>query len=135
MNKVLLLGRLGKDPEEKQTRYKNTMAKFSLATTDIAKGEDGKKEERTSWHNIVAFNRQAETVCQFLKKGSQVFIEGKLVHRSWEGDDGQKKYSTEIHAHTVTFCGQKIQSQRNSEPQKDEKAEKELKFAEDDIPF
>jgi single-strand DNA-binding protein len=134
MNKVLLLGRLGKDPEEKKTRYKNTMAKFSLATTDIGKGEDGKKEERTSWHNIIAFNRQAETVCQFLKKGSQVFIEGKLVHRSWEDENGQKKYSTEIHAHTVTFCGQsgqKSQSQGNVEPQK----EKEMSFSEDNMPF
>ena len=110
------------------------MAKFSLATTDIGKGEDGKKEERTSWHNIVAFNRQAETVCQFLKKGSQVFIEGKLVHRSWEDENGQKKYSTEIHAHTVTFCGQsgqKSQSKGNVEPQK----EKEMTFSEDNMPF
>ena len=126
MNKVLLLGRLGKDPEVKETRFKSKMTKFSLATTDMGKGDDGQKTERTSWHNIVTFNRQAETCAEFLKKGSQVFIEGRLVHRSWEGDDGQKKYAPEIHAHSVTFTGSKKDNQ---------KAEKEWQPTSDDIPF
>ena len=126
MNKVLLLGRLGKDPEVKETRFKSKMTKFSLATTDMGKGDDGQKTERTSWHNIVTFNRQAETCAEFLKKGSQVFIEGRLVHRSWESDDGQKKYATEIHAHSVTFTGSKKDNQ---------KVEKEWQPTSDDIPF
>ena len=125
MNKVFLLGRLGKDPEIKETKHKSKMAKFSIATTDFGKGEDGKKVERTSWHNIIAFNRHAETCAQFLSKGSQVFIEGKLVHRSWEADDGTKRYATEIHALVVTFCGEK--RQKAEEPK--------AQFTSEDIPF
>ena len=129
MNKVFLLGRLGKDPEVKETKYKSKMAKFSVATTDFGKGEDGKKTERTSWHNIIAFNRQAETCAHFLSIGSQVFIEWKLVHRSWEADDGSKRHATEIHAMVVTFCGEKkggvTQKKESDEPQ----------FSSEDIPF
>ena len=128
MNKVFLLGRLGKDPETKETRFKSKMTKFSVATTDIAKGEDGKKQERTSWHNIVAFNRQAETCAEFLAKGSQVFVEGRLVHRSWEADDGTKRYATEIHAHSVTFLGSK-----KDQPKRD--AQTDFKIDSDSIPF
>jgi single-strand DNA-binding protein len=126
VNKVFLLGRLGKDPEIKETKHKSKMAKFSIATTDFGKGEDGKKVERTSWHNIIAFNRQAETCAQFLSKGSQVFIEGKLVHRSWEADDGSKRYATEIHAMVVTFCGEKRQKTEEQKP---------AQFTSEDIPF
>lgn len=127
MNKVFLLGRLGKDPEIKETKHKSKMAKFSIATTDFGKGEDGKKVERTSWHNIIAFNRQAETCAQYLSKGSQVFIEGKLVHRSWDGDDGKKRYATEIHALVVTFCGEK----KSAAPQ----PQAEQTFTSEDMPF
>ncbi len=128
MNKVLLLGRLGKDPEIKETKHKSKMAKFSIATTDFGKGDDGQKIERTSWHNIVAFNRQAETCAQYLSKGSQVVIEGKLVHRSWDGDDGKKRYATEIHALVVTFCGEKKSSSTKLE-------EKEFVVTGEDMPF
>tara|TARA_R110002167_G_scaffold44097_2_gene132956 strand:+ start:197 stop:598 length:402 start_codon:yes stop_codon:yes gene_type:complete len=133
MNKVLLMGRLGKDPEAKQTRYKNAMTKFSLATTEMAKDDEGNKTEKTVWHNIVSFNRQAETAAQFLKKGSQVVVDGKLVHRSWEGDDGQKKYATEIHANVITFCGSP--GKKGDEVLPPPIPEKEMKFTEADCPF
>ena len=127
MNKVFLLGRLGKDPEAKTTRHKSKMVKFSLATSEFGKDEEGKKAEKTVWHNVVVFNRQAETCEQFLSKGSQVFLEGKLVHRSWDGDDGKKRYATEVHANVVTFCGEK--TAKGAAP------EKEVSFSSDDIPF
>ena len=129
MNKTFLLGRLGKDPESKTTRHKSKMVKFSLATAEFGKDEEGKKVEKTVWHNVVVFNRQAETCEQFLSKGSQVFVEGKLVHRSWDGDDGKKRYATEIHAAVVTFCGEKTAKQ-SSRPE-----EKEVSFSSEDIPF
>tara|TARA_R100000656_G_scaffold124994_2_gene104868 strand:- start:1327 stop:1716 length:390 start_codon:yes stop_codon:yes gene_type:complete len=129
MNKTFLLGRLGKDPESKTTRHKSKMVKFSLATSEFGKDEEGKKVEKTVWHNVVVFNRQAETCEQFLSKGSQVFVEGKLVHRSWDGDDGKKRYATEIHAAVVTFCGEKTAKQ-SSRPE-----EKEISFSSEDIPF
>ena len=128
MNKVMLLGRLGKDPEVKQTRHNSKMCKFSVATSEFGKDSEGKKVEKTAWHNIVVFNRQAETCSEFLKKGSQVFLEGKLVHRSWDADDVTKRYATEIHAHVVTFCGEKSRG-GSPGPQKD------VSFSEVDIPF
>lgn len=129
MNKTFLLGRLGKDPESKTTRHKSKMVKFSLATSEFGKDEEGKKVEKTVWHNVVVFNRQAETCEQFLSKGSQVFVEGKLVHRSWDGDDGKKRYATEIHAAVVTFCGEKTVKQSSR------LEEKEVSFSSEDIPF
>ena len=126
MNKVFLSGRLGKDPELKKTRHDSAMCKFSLATSEVGR-EEGKTVKKTGWHNIVVFNRQAETCHQYLKKGSQALIDGKLVHRSWDKDDGTKGYSTEIHAHFVEFQGGK--------EDREKKESQDLSFTEVDIPF
>lgn len=95
LNKVMLIARLGKEPELKTTASGSTVCTFSVATNDDYKDKSGADQKRTDWHNIVVWGKQAEIAAQYLKKGSQVFIEGKLQTRSWE-KDGQKHYMTEI---------------------------------------
>jgi single-strand DNA-binding protein len=96
VNKVFLLGRLGKDPEMKATQGGMTIANFTLATSDRAKDAQGNWQDHTEWHNLVAFQRTAEIVRDYCKKGSQIFVEGKIQTRSWEDKEGHKKYWTEI---------------------------------------
>lgn len=105
VNKVILVGRLGADPEIKTVGSGQTVARLSLATSENWTGKDGQKQERTEWHRIVVWGRQAENCGKHLSKGRQVYIEGRLQTRSWEDPQGQKKYSTEIVASTVQFLG------------------------------
>lgn len=97
VNKVILLGNLGKDPEVKYTPSGLPVAKFSLATNERYKDKGGEWQERTEWHNIVAWQRLAEIVGEYVKKGSKLYIEGRLQTHSWEDkQSGEKKYRTEI---------------------------------------
>ena len=97
VNKIILLGNVGKDPEFRATAGGTTVANFSLATTDRTKDATGNWTDRTEWHNLVAFQRTAEIVRDYCKKGSQIFVEGKIQTRSWDDkESGQKKYRTEI---------------------------------------
>lgn len=97
VNKVFLLGNVGKDPEIRTTPNGMTVATFSLATADRAKDAQGNWADKTEWHNLVAFQRTAEIIRDYVKKGSQIFIEGKIQTRSWDDkESGQKKYRTEI---------------------------------------
>ena len=106
VNKVLLLGNVGKDPEIRSTQGGMTVASFSLATADRAKGQDGQWADKTEWHNIVCFQRTAEVVRDYVKKGTQLFIEGKIQTRSWDDkESGQKKYRTEILVNELTLLG------------------------------
>ena len=106
VNKVILVGNLGKDPELRTTNSGSPVCNFSIATTERWKNnESGNWEERTEWHNIVVWGRQAENCNQYLTKGSPVFIEGRLQTRSWEDKDGKKRYTTEVVALTVKFLG------------------------------
>ncbi len=97
VNKVIIIGNLGRDPEMRYTQDQNAVANFSVATseqwTDRSTNE---RRERTEWHRVVCFRRLAEICGEYLHKGSKVFIEGQLQTRSWEGQDGQKRYTTEI---------------------------------------
>jgi len=104
LNKVTLIGNLGKDPELKYTNSGVAVATFSLATSDSWKDQEGNMQERTEWHNIVAWRKLAEICGQYLKKGSQVYIEGKIQTRSYE-KDGVKKYMTEIIADQLLMLG------------------------------
>jgi len=100
VNKVFLIGNLGKDPEVKYTPSGVQIAKFSLATSDrVKRGENW--EEKTDWHNIVLFGRQAEYAGEYLKKGMTVFVDGKISTRSWDDENGIRKYITEIIANVV----------------------------------
>jgi len=97
VNKVILLGNVGKDPEIRSTGGGTMVANFTLATTDRQKDQSGNWQDRTEWHNLVAFTRLAEIVRDYVKKGSKLYIEGKIQTRSWDDkESGQKRYRTEI---------------------------------------
>src|SRR2546425_2296245 len=105
VNKVILVGNLGKDPEVRFTPSGRAVAKFSLATTDSWMDQESGRQERTEWHNIVVWGKQAESCGQYLTKGRQVYIEGSLRSRSYDDKDGNKRYITEIVAQRVQFLG------------------------------
>jgi len=105
VNKVILVGNLGKDPEVRFTPNGKALAKFSVATSERWTDQDGQKQERTEWHNVVVWGKQAETCGQYLSKGRQVYVEGSIRTRSYDDKDGNKKYITEIVARDVRFLG------------------------------
>lgn len=96
LNRVMLIGRLGKDPEVRRLETGAAVAKFSLATDESYKDKDGNKVEQTEWHNIVCWRAQAEFAEKYLKKGMLIYVEGKLTHREYTDKDNQKKYFTEV---------------------------------------
>ena len=139
MNKVILIGRLGADPELKYTPNGTAQAKLNLATSERWKDNDGNNQEKTEWHRIITWRRQAEFAGEWLKKGQLVCVEGKLQTRSWE-QDGQKKYMTEVVADNITMLGSKgdtggksSESPPDSENSPD--APKEMEDEDDDLPF
>ena len=106
VNKVLLLGNVGKDPEIRASQGGMTIASFTLATADRQKDQTGQWTDKTEWHNLVAFGRTAEIVRDYVKKGTQLFIEGKIQTRSWDDkESGQKKYRTEILVNDMSLLG------------------------------
>ena len=108
VNKVFLLGNVGKDPEIRSTAGGMTVASFSLATADRQKDAQGNWADKTEWHNLVCFQRTAEVVRDYVKKGTQLFVEGKIQTRSWDDKtSGEKKYKTEILVNELTLLGGK----------------------------
>lgn len=105
INKVIIIGRLGADPEVKSVGQGSTVATLNIATSEAWTGKDGQKQERTEWHRVVAWGKLAEICGKHLAKGRQVYIEGRLQTRQWEDQQGQKKYTTEIVAQNVQFLG------------------------------
>lgn len=103
INKALIYGNLTRDPEIKSLPSGSTVANFAVATNRTWKDRDGRKQESTEYHNVVTFGRQAELVGQYLRKGSGVYVEGRLQTRSWDAQDGNKRYRTEIIADTIQF--------------------------------
>lgn len=105
VNKVILVGRLGADPEVKTISQGQNVARLSVATSESWTGKDGQKQERTEWHRVTVWGKLAEICGKHLSKGRQVYVEGKLQTRSWEDQQGQKRYATDIVASTVQFLG------------------------------
>ncbi|MCC6639974.1 MAG: single-stranded DNA-binding protein [Deltaproteobacteria bacterium] len=105
VNKVILIGNLGRDPELRYTQGGQAVASFSIATTENFTKKTGERDERTEWHRIVAWGRTAELCAQYLSKGRSVYIEGRLQTREWENKEGQKQRTTEVVAQTVQFLG------------------------------
>jgi single-strand DNA-binding protein len=106
VNKVFLLGNVGKDPEIRASAGGMTIASFTLATADRAKDASGNWVDKTEWHNLVAFQRTAEIVRDYVKKGTQIFVEGKIQQRSWDDkESGQKRYKTEILVNELSLLG------------------------------
>ena len=106
-NTVQLIGNLGGDPEFKKLEGGSTLAKFSLATSDKYTNQDGEKVENTTWHNCIAWGKTAEIAEQFLQKGDEVVVEGKLTNRSYENKEGVKKYITEVVLNQIVLVGGK----------------------------
>ncbi|HKR06574.1 MAG TPA: single-stranded DNA-binding protein [Bacteroidia bacterium] len=107
VNKVILVGRAGKDPEVRHLEGGANVAKFSLATSETYKKPDGTKVETTEWHNIVLWRGLADVAERFVRKGSQVYIEGKIRSRTWDDKDGVKRYAIDIVADNMTLLGRK----------------------------
>ncbi len=105
VNKAILVGNLGKDPEVRFTPSGRAVAKFPVATSERWTDQDGNRQERTEWHNIVVWGKQAETCGQYLSKGRQVYVEGSIRSRQYDDKDGNKRYITEIVARDVRFLG------------------------------
>ena len=128
VNKVILIGNLGKDPEIRYLDNGVAVANFSLATTENYKNKEGERVSQTEWHNIVLWRGLAEVAEKWLKKGSSVYVEGKIRTRKWEDKDGNTRYSTEILGDNMTMLGAKPSSETPVEvaPATDKK---------DDLPF
>ena len=108
VNKVILVGNLGRDPEVRSTPSGQNVATFSIATNRKWRDRDGNRQEQTEWHNIVCWGRQAEVAGQYLTKGRQIFVEGRLQTRSWEDkQSGEKKYKTEVICDNFQMLGQR----------------------------
>ena len=148
VNKVILVGRLTRDPETRSTQSGQTVTTIGLATSHRWSDKSGQKQEKTEWHKIVVWGKLGENCNMYLAKGRQVYLEGKLATRSWDDKNGNKCYATEIIASVVQFIGDKGSSRDSSQPEGDQGFdqrtnydEKEFKidtnpaFAEDSIPF
>ncbi len=105
LNRVLIIGNLGSNPEVRSVAGGQTVASFSVATNEVWNDKQGQKQERTEWHKVVVWGRQAEFCGQYLQKGSTVFVEGRIQTRSWDDKEGQKRYTTEIVASNVQSIG------------------------------
>jgi single-strand DNA-binding protein len=103
LNKVMVIGNVGRDPEMRYTPNGSAVANFSVAASRSYSGQDGERHEETEWFSVVCWNRLAETVSQYVQKGKKVYIEGRLQTRNWDDKDGQKHYRTEVVAERVLF--------------------------------
>jgi len=116
LNKVMLIGRLGQDPEIRYTQSGSAVANVNIATNDYWTDKQGGKQERTEWHSLVLWDKLADLAQSYLKKGSQVYVEGRLQTRDWEDQQGQKHYKTEVVVTTMQFLDSKMSdSSSNSE--------------------
>jgi single-strand DNA-binding protein len=131
VNKVILVGNLGKDPEVKYLDNGVAVANFSLATTENYKNKEGEKVSQTEWHNIVLWRGLAEVAEKYLKKGASVYVEGKIKTRKWEDKEGNTRYNTEILVDNMTMLGGKKDSQENPTSPPQETASDKA----DDLPF
>ena len=142
LNKVMLVGNLGRDAEMRYTSSGTAVATLSLATTETWKGNDGTKQEKTEWHRIIVWGKTAEALNEYLVKGKQILVEGKLQTRKWDDKDGNTRYTTEIKSDRITLLGsggrRDESDQRRGNDDTEESAGKESaspELTEEDIPF
>lgn len=148
VNKVILLGRLGKDPEMKYTSGGSPVCTLTLATSETWNDKSsGQKQEKTEWHRVVVWGKLAELCNQYLSKGRQAYVEGKLQTRAWDDQNGTKRYTTEINASTVQFIGGQTSANNNNAYNQENNYDSspmdnsydnistDSSFAADDIPF
>lgn len=144
VNKVILLGNLGKDPEVRVFDSGTKKASFPLATSETYLDKNGQRQERVEWHNVIFWGKIAEVIEKYLKKGSQIYVEGRIATRSYDDKDGVKKYITEIEGQTMTMVGSKpAGSGENNSSYQDNSSKQEvqsvsatiLSDGSDDLPF
>ena len=140
VNKVILIGNLGRDPEIRYTRDGTAVANLNIATSDSWKDAQGQRQERTEWHRVVAWDKLAEIAKEYLTKGRQVFIEGRLQTRSWDDKDGNKRYTTEIRADQMLMLGGRggEGGERGAEPPPaptDDIRREPFQATDEDVPF
>lgn len=135
VNKVFILGALGRDPETRFTNTNLQITSFSVATSTFRKGEDGERKEETEWHRITTIGRTAEVAQTYLSKGSKVFIEGHLRTRKWENKEGKTQYSTEIVADNLQLLDKKSDRPGQAGQTKQAPAEEPYTGNPEDIPF
>jgi len=132
VNKVIVLGNLGKDPELRHLPNGDAVCNFSLATTESWKDKDGNKQDKTEWHNVVIFRKLAEIAGEYLKKGRPVYIEGRLQTRKWQDKEGKDRYTTEIVADQMQMLGSRDEAKEVAKPTQ---APTGFEDMESDIPF
>jgi len=135
INKVILIGNLGADPEIRYTQAGTPVASFSLATTERRKGQDGQVQELTEWHRIVAWQRLAEICGEYLTKGSKVYIEGRLQTRKWKNQEGRDQYTTEVVAREIKMLSPRNESVGSSSGQGGYGDGYDVQPMESDVPF
>lgn len=136
INKVIIVGTLGTDPEARQMPNGDAVTNISVATSESwVDKNSGNKQERTEWHKIVFFKKLAEIAAQYLKKGSQVYIEGQLRTRKWQDKDGQDRYTTEIIGDQMQMLGGKSEGQEKPQPANAQGSQKYPDPFDDDPPF
>lgn len=139
LNKVMLIGNLGKDPEIRYTQSGVAIANFNLATGERFKNKSGEWEERTEWHRVTLWSKLAEIAGEYLSKGKTVYIEGRLQTRKWQDNSGAERYTTEIVGEKMQMLSAKGESRRNDAPQEQSVTNtnsfEEPPFQDDDIPF
>lgn len=142
LNKAMIIGRLGADPDVRYTQSNTAVATMSVATSERYKDKNGELQENTEWHRVVAWNRLAEICQQYLKKGSLVYFEGPIQTREWEDKDGQKRYTTEIKALSMQMLdsrgdsgGSSKPSGSGSQPKKEAVIDESFDDMDDDLPF
>jgi single-strand DNA-binding protein len=139
INKVILVGNVGRDAELRYTQNQTAVANFTLATNEVRTSKSGERQERTEWHRIVVWGRQAEIANEYVKKGKLIGIEGSIRTRQWDDREGQKRYTTEIHADRFIFLGRAEGAARVSPPAgggaEGTESEGEPPRPDDDIPF
>ena len=139
VNRVILVGNLGADAELRYTGGGAAVANFRLATTEVFKDKDGQRQEQTEWHRVSLWGKQAETIAQWLVKGKQVYVEGRLQTRKWQDKDGNDRYTTEVRGDRVVLLGGGAGGGgRREQPERaelhDQQGPAEMP-AEDDVPF
>jgi single-strand DNA-binding protein len=136
VNKVILVGNLGKDAELRYTPGGTAVATLRLATTDRFKDKDGQWKEQTEWHTVVIWDKTAESLAEYLRKGKQIYVEGRLQTRSWDDREGKKRYSTEIRGDRIVLLGGRgPQADREEPASSAEPAREATEITDDDIPF
>lgn len=135
VNKVILIGHLGADPETRTSQAGNSVANLRLATNERQKDREGNWSDHTEWHRVVCFGKTADNVGRFLSKGRQVYIEGRLQTRKWQDKNGQDRWSTEIVANDVRFLGGKGDGDSSSRPTNDSYGGGQPAADDSDIPF